>query len=283
MTSKSSHAFCTLAPVAEAPTPSIVVMARWPMDPTANRQERTGAPSTCTVQAPHCAMPQPNLVPVNPSRSLSTQRRGMSGGASISLTSPLICRLTMSTSSRSYSGSGVARCHKITASIAGFQTPVQKLLHLLKQLHAVLFQHDVVGAFADLYIALIGCMGEPGEVGVQHGAGRVCIPLGVRQEGGYTNLRRVVLCLAGGPELAYVLHDAVGRTHHRRCLLRTLRIAGRSGVPPGVEPSGRDQFRRLVFGHALQPASLRSFPRDAAVGAQLPARVDGGRRSRNPD
>src|SRR3984957_3469485 len=44
--------------------------------------ERNGAPSTCTVQAPHCAMPQPNFVPVNPTRSRSTQSSGMSGGAS---------------------------------------------------------------------------------------------------------------------------------------------------------------------------------------------------------
>ena len=29
-------------------------------------QERAGAPSMCTVQAPHSAMPQPNLVPVMP-------------------------------------------------------------------------------------------------------------------------------------------------------------------------------------------------------------------------
>ena len=44
-------------------------------------QARTGSPSRCTVQAPHCAMPQPNFVPVRPSRSRSTQSSGMSGGA----------------------------------------------------------------------------------------------------------------------------------------------------------------------------------------------------------
>src|ERR1700692_4539530 len=70
-------------------------MARGPIDPTANRQDRTGAPSTCTVQAPHCAIPHPNLVPVNPKISRSTQSRGISGGASIFLTSPFIRRLTM--------------------------------------------------------------------------------------------------------------------------------------------------------------------------------------------
>ena len=31
-----------------------------------NTQERVAAPSMCTVQAPHSAMPQPNLVPVIP-------------------------------------------------------------------------------------------------------------------------------------------------------------------------------------------------------------------------
>src|SRR6202171_2602906 len=75
--------------------PSIVVMARDPIDPTANRQDRTGAPSTCTVQAPHCAMPHPNLVPVSPRISRSTQSSGISGGASTFLTSLLIRRLTI--------------------------------------------------------------------------------------------------------------------------------------------------------------------------------------------
>jgi len=51
------------------PMPSIVVTARLPVAPTGNRQERTGLPSICTVQAPHCAMPQPNLVLVMPSTS----------------------------------------------------------------------------------------------------------------------------------------------------------------------------------------------------------------------
>ena len=45
-------------------------------------QERIAWPSRCTVQAPHAAMPQPNLVPVRPITSRSTQRRGMSAGTS---------------------------------------------------------------------------------------------------------------------------------------------------------------------------------------------------------
>ena len=45
-------------------------------------QERVGWPSRWTVQAPHSAMPQPNLVPVSPITSRSTQSKGMSGGTS---------------------------------------------------------------------------------------------------------------------------------------------------------------------------------------------------------
>ena len=36
-------------------------------------------PSTCTVQAPHWAMPQPNFVPVRPIVSRMTQRSGSVG------------------------------------------------------------------------------------------------------------------------------------------------------------------------------------------------------------
>src|SRR3981081_4589656 len=53
-------------------------------------QERTGLPSMWTVQAPHCAMLQPNFVPVKPSKSRSTHSSGMSSGASSVWTLPLI-------------------------------------------------------------------------------------------------------------------------------------------------------------------------------------------------
>ena len=44
-----------------------------------HEQERTGSPSTCTVQAPHAAMPQPYLVPVRPSSSRRTHSSGAFG------------------------------------------------------------------------------------------------------------------------------------------------------------------------------------------------------------
>ena len=49
---------------------------------TGRTHDRLGTPSMCTVQAPHCAMPQPYLVPVRPSYSRSTHSSGVSGSAS---------------------------------------------------------------------------------------------------------------------------------------------------------------------------------------------------------
>src|SRR5918999_3256268 len=40
-------------------------------------QEGTALPFTCTVHAPHCAIPQPYLVPVSFSSSRITQSRGV--------------------------------------------------------------------------------------------------------------------------------------------------------------------------------------------------------------
>src|SRR5712671_6153301 len=46
---------------------------------TGVEQERIGAPSACTVQAPHKPAPQPNFVPVSSSVSRRTQSKGVSG------------------------------------------------------------------------------------------------------------------------------------------------------------------------------------------------------------
>ena len=45
-------------------------------------QERDSLPSTWTVQAPHIAMPQPNLVPCSPATSRIAQSNGMFGSTS---------------------------------------------------------------------------------------------------------------------------------------------------------------------------------------------------------
>src|SRR5215471_17510552 len=62
-------------------------------------QDRLGIPSKCTVQAPHSAAPQPNLVPFMPSRSRRNQSSGMSGGASRVWVFPLIFKVVMTSPS----------------------------------------------------------------------------------------------------------------------------------------------------------------------------------------
>ena len=55
--------------------------------------ERTGWPSRCTVQAPHSAWPQPNLVPVRPTSSRITHSSGVSGSALTLTVLPLSLKL----------------------------------------------------------------------------------------------------------------------------------------------------------------------------------------------
>jgi hypothetical protein len=52
-------------------------------------QDLMASSSKCTVQAPHSACPQPNLVPFIESKSLKTQSSGMSGSAVTSCFLPL--------------------------------------------------------------------------------------------------------------------------------------------------------------------------------------------------
>src|SRR6266404_4267802 len=76
--------------------PSMVVMRRPVTDASGVMQLRVGLPSTCTVQAPHSAMPQPNFVPVSSRKSRSTHRSGVSGSASTVIGLPLTFRGVMS-------------------------------------------------------------------------------------------------------------------------------------------------------------------------------------------
>ena len=71
------------------PRPSSVVIFVFAIAETGMTQERTGFPSASTVQAPHCAMPQPNLAAFS-SRSLrSTYSKGVSGAAATVRRCPL--------------------------------------------------------------------------------------------------------------------------------------------------------------------------------------------------
>src|SRR3954471_21011075 len=58
-------------------------------------QERIAWPSRCTVHAPHCAAPQPNLVPVRPRSSRSAQSTGVDGSASTRCGRPLTFKVVI--------------------------------------------------------------------------------------------------------------------------------------------------------------------------------------------
>src|SRR5437899_7200832 len=58
-------------------------------------QERIATPSTWTVQAPHCAMPHPYLVPVSPTFSRIAQRSGVSSSTSTLIVLPLMLRFAI--------------------------------------------------------------------------------------------------------------------------------------------------------------------------------------------
>src|SRR2546426_1882213 len=91
-TSWSSQAFCTLCRIPPLARPSMVVTCLPTAALTGTTQERTAAPSRCTVHEPHSAMPQPYLVPVRPTCSRIAHSRGVPGSTSTSLVLPLIVR-----------------------------------------------------------------------------------------------------------------------------------------------------------------------------------------------
>src|SRR6266568_7806763 len=81
-----------------AASPSMVVIC-FPSAPlTGKEQERVATPSIWTVQAPHCAMPQPYLVPVRPTCSRITHNSGVLGSTSISSVLPLMVRRAIASS-----------------------------------------------------------------------------------------------------------------------------------------------------------------------------------------
>src|SRR5213592_452817 len=93
-TSPSRHAIwsgcCALGE-----SPSIVVTSFPAAWLTGCTHERTALPFTCTVHAPHCAIPHPYLVPVSPIVSLITHSRGVSGSRSTVYIFPLMLSESM--------------------------------------------------------------------------------------------------------------------------------------------------------------------------------------------
>src|SRR5262245_32817660 len=102
-TSSASQACCT-GGLASDERPSIVVTLLLATSPTWTLQDRMASPSTRTVQAPHCAMPQPNFVPVMPSSSRMIQSNGISASTSSEYAFPLTVSEIMSPRSLSLAG-----------------------------------------------------------------------------------------------------------------------------------------------------------------------------------
>ena len=65
-------------PAQPSPSPSMVTTDLPAAALAGSEQERTASPSTCTVQAPHAATPQPNFGPMMSRSSRSTQSSGLS-------------------------------------------------------------------------------------------------------------------------------------------------------------------------------------------------------------
>ena len=67
-----------------------------------SEQERCTSPLMCTEHAPHCATPQPYLVPVRPTCSRITHSSGVSGSACTSRTLPLMLSFAMASLAKDF-------------------------------------------------------------------------------------------------------------------------------------------------------------------------------------
>src|SRR6187549_297277 len=79
-------------------------------------QARVATPSTCTVQAPHWATPQPYLVPVRPTCSRMTHRSGVFGSTSTFWDLPLTTRRIIR---RSPGGAGIGAA-EVDANVGAY-------------------------------------------------------------------------------------------------------------------------------------------------------------------
>src|SRR6266700_5992751 len=94
-TSSAAHAFCTGCELL-ADRPSMVTIRSPALTlPTGIEHDRRTSPLMCTEHAPHCATPQPYLVPARPTCSRMTHSRGVSLSTCTSRTLPLMLSFAM--------------------------------------------------------------------------------------------------------------------------------------------------------------------------------------------
>src|SRR2546428_11152443 len=83
--------------------------------------ERTGLPSTSTVQAPHWASPQPNFGPFSSRSFLRMYRSGVSGSTDTVLASPLTLRVKLAMMSSVRLHRPVRRHQDLPAALAALR------------------------------------------------------------------------------------------------------------------------------------------------------------------
>src|SRR5438132_13716453 len=82
-------AVCSGCGFSGVPSPARVVSLVPAAADIGTEQDRVGAPSRWTVQAPHCASPQPKCGLLSPSSLRSTYKSGVSGATSTVCSCPL--------------------------------------------------------------------------------------------------------------------------------------------------------------------------------------------------
>src|SRR5712692_8038883 len=108
-------------------------------------QERTGWPSRWTVQAPHSAMPHPNLVPVMPSESRNAQSRGILGLTLMVAGLPLSVNLISAIRKLSYGKNGCTRDGR-ELSVKGY--------HMGRAMADILHQFPIKGSAQRVFDAV---------------------------------------------------------------------------------------------------------------------------------
>jgi hypothetical protein len=203
-------------------------------------QDRIGRPSRCTVHAPHSATPQANLVPVSPTTSRSTHKRGMSSGTSSSCSRPLITNFGIASpignggcatdqfDTKFNDGSTLGRCPRTTYPETRPGTCRHRQFRVLGNRAVAVESHDPV--------VLHGCI--------------VRINQGKRQLGEGAS-RLVAWTCSRGCE-----HDRpAGKDHRRWVRLPQLRLQHREFQSAGPWRLMTLAVRRAAFGIVMAPSN----------------------------
>src|SRR5262245_49821004 len=94
-TSTAAQAFCTGCELSRDSPSMVTILSVGLIALTGIEQERTTSPFRWTEQAPHCATPQPYLVPVRPTCSRMTHSSGVLSSTCTSCVLPLMLSFAM--------------------------------------------------------------------------------------------------------------------------------------------------------------------------------------------